>query len=173
MLMQLGPVQFQTTGPVAGMQFRREYPFAEHATAEGKPHLQAVGDGLESLTLELSLMAALGDVAAQLAELERLAGLREPLALVTGAGEYRGRYVVRDLDVTVRETDAAGVLTGCGVRVGLSEFVDRPGVEERRAEPLAVASRQGGSVKRAQPARPPAVAPGSVPASQITRQARR
>lgn len=172
MLAQLGAVVFQTVGPLVGVQSRREFPWTEHATIEGKPLLEAAGEALESLTLDLSLVAALGDVAAQLAELRAMGERREPVPLLWGSGEYRGRFVLAELDEVLRQTDAAGVVLACTVRVSLKESADRAPAETVRAEPVAVRSRQGGRVQRAQPARPPAGNPRAVPAATVTRQRR-
>lgn len=172
MYLQLGPMVFEVTGPVVGLTSREEFPFAEHATVQGKPQLEAVGEALASVSLDLALRRSLGDVPARLAQLRQMAAAREALPLLWGSGQYAGRFVIRELEQVTQSTDAAGVVTSADVRVALTEWADRVDGAERRREPRAVASRQQGQVRRAEPARPSGGNPRAVPPSQITRQAR-
>lgn len=171
MFAQLGDVVFQVTGPVTGMEARREYTYAEHEVIEGKPRLQYVGDGLEELTLELTFDAAFCEPGESVKEIRAMADRHEAVPFLFATGEVRGRYVVREIEEVVEATDAEGAVTRATCRVTLLEWAGAAGIEvtSRRKPATAVKSQQSAAAKKEQPASAPAGDPRSVPVKSITR----
>lgn len=132
----LGPVLFTLTAHPRAMDRRRRWGWAEHAVATGKPRLQAVGDALDRVTLEIRLTARRVLPELELAALETLAASRAPVPLVMGSGAWWGRYVVDDVRTTARKTDGWGRLVEADAELALTEWANDPALLDRAAEAL-------------------------------------
>lgn len=121
----LGSIEFEVLGHPTAQSERTTADYAEHARLQGKPILQWVGDGLDELSLEITLHASVGDPEAQLRELKLAMAAHEPLPYVLGSGDYRGIYLITALDVTTRKTEGSGRLVAALVSLTLREYTGK------------------------------------------------
>jgi phage protein U len=131
---QLGQYRFELTHYFDGIETTKTFGFAEHARVEGKAKLQAVGDGLDIITLDLRFHSIWCDVTQALAELEDAWSAKEAMTLVMGDGTYRGRFVVTDVVASHRHCAPNGATLWADLRLTLKEWVDD--------NPQATAKRQ-------------------------------
>ncbi len=118
----LGDIEFELRNQPSRQDDRATAEYAQHALIQGKPRLEWVGDGLDELTLELTLHALLGDPEAQIRRLKTAMRAHEPLPYVLGSGDYRGVYLITEVGTTTRRTDAQGRLISATVSVSLLEY---------------------------------------------------
>ncbi|MCU1718671.1 phage tail protein [Pseudomonas sp. 5P_3.1_Bac2] len=118
----LGEIEFELLNHPSSLAERGTSDYAEHARMQGKPLLQWVGEGLQELSLEIALHAALVNPEAQIANLKKAKSAHQPLPLVLGSGDYRGVFVLTALDVTTSKTDEAGRLIVARVSLTLREY---------------------------------------------------
>ena len=118
----LGDIEFELRNQPSRQDDRITADYAQHALIQGKPRLEWVGDGLDELTLELTLHALLSDPEAQIRRLKTAMRAHEPLPYVLGSGDYRGVYLITEVGTTTRRTDAQGRLISATVSVSLLEY---------------------------------------------------
>lgn len=121
----LGDIEFELLSHPGAQSERSTADFAEHARLQGKPLLQWVGEGLDELTLEVALHAALVEPEAHIRKLKKAKAAHQPLPYVLGSGDYRGIYVLTSVDVTTRKTDGSGRLIAAAVNLGLREYTGK------------------------------------------------
>ncbi|RRW38523.1 phage tail protein [Ectopseudomonas oleovorans] len=121
----LGDIEFELRNQPSRQDDRITADYAQHALIQGKPRSEWVGDGLDELTLELTLHALLGDPEAQIRRLKTALRAHEPLPYVLGSGDYRGVYLLTEVGTTTRRTDAQGRLISATVSVSLMEYSGR------------------------------------------------
>lgn len=118
----LGEIEFDILNSPTGLERRGSADWARHNLIHGKPKLEWTGEGLEEITLDISLHVALGDPEARLKQLRDAKAAHQPLAFVLGNGNYLGPYVLSDLGTTVRRTRDGGGLWAATVQVSLIEY---------------------------------------------------
>jgi len=118
----LGNIEFEILNSPTGLERRDSADWARHTLIQGKPKLEWTGEGLEEISMEISLHVALGDPEARLQELRDAKAKHQPLAFVLGSGNYLGPYVLSDISTTVRRTNATGGLWAAAVQVSLIEY---------------------------------------------------
>lgn len=118
----LGEIEFDIVTSPTGLERRGSADWARHNLIQGKPKLEWTGEGLEEISLDISLHVALGDPEARLKQLRDAKADHQPLAFVLGNGNYLGPYVISDISTTVRRTAAAGGLWAATVQVSLIEY---------------------------------------------------
>ncbi len=117
-----GNIPFEVLGSPERMESTRSYDYAAHPVVEDQPHLQWVGDSLQTIALELMFHASFTNPAAQLAALEAAASDHQARALVFGSGEYRGYFVVTSLSVSSRQLGPSGKAIAIQARLVLTEW---------------------------------------------------
>lgn len=147
----LGDVQFDVITYFDGFESQFGADFAEHALIEGKPRLQFIGDKLDEIRIQLAFHLHYCDPEAELAKLKDALAAHQAMALVLGNGDYKGWFVLTDVQATSKHTDKAGTLIALEASITLREFV---GDKKNPLPPPAV-----------QPKLPPAAAK-ALPASQ-------
>lgn len=147
----LGDVQFDVITYFDGFESQFGADFAEHALIEGKPRLQFIGDKLDEIRIQLAFHLHYCDPEAELAKLKDALAAHQAMALVLGNGDYKGWFVLTDVQATSKHTDKAGTLIALEASITLREFV---GDKKNPLQPPAV-----------QPKLPPAAAK-ALPASQ-------
>lgn len=147
----LGDVQFDLITYFDGFESQFGADFAEHALIEGKPRLQFIGDKLDEIRIQLVFHLSYCDPEAELAKLKDALAAHQAMALVLGNGDYKGWFVLTDVQATSKHTDKAGTLIALEASITLREFV---GDKKNPLPPPAV-----------QPKLPPAAAK-ALPASQ-------
>lgn len=118
----LGDIEFELRNQPSRQDDRSTADYAQHGLIQGKPRPEWVGDGLDELTLELTLHALLGDPEAQIRRLKTALRAHDPLPYVLGSGDYRGVYLLTEVGTTTRRTDAQGRLISATVSVSLMEY---------------------------------------------------
>lgn len=140
----LGDVQFDLITYFDGFESQFGADFAEHALIEGKPRLQFIGDKLDEIRIQLAFHLHYCDPEAELAKLKDALAAHQAMALVLGNGDYKGWFVLTDVQATSKHTDKAGTLIALEASITLREFV---GDKKNPLQPPAV-----------QPKLPPAAA---------------
>lgn len=147
----LGDVQFDIIAYFDGFESQFGADYAEHPLIEGKPRLQFVGDKLDEIRIQLAFHLHYCDPDAELVKLKDALAAHQAMALVLGNGDYKGWFVLTDVQATSKHTDKAGTLIALEASITLREFV---GDKKNPLQPPAV-----------QPKLPPAAAK-ALPASQ-------
>ncbi|RIQ63480.1 phage tail protein [Bordetella avium] len=147
----LGDVQFDLITYFDGFESQFGADYAEHPLIEGKPRLQFVGDKLDEIRIQLAFHLHYCDPEAELVKLKKALAAHDAMALVLGNGDYKGWFVLTDVQATSKHTDKAGTLIALEASITLREFV---GDKKNPLPPPAV-----------QPKLPPAAAK-ALPASQ-------
>jgi phage protein U len=119
----LGDIQFDLITYFDGFESQFGANFAEHALIEGKPRLQWIGDNLEEIRIDLAFHVHYCDPEAELAKLKKALAAHEAMALVLGNGDYKGWFVLTEVQATSRHTDKAGTLIALDARMVLREYV--------------------------------------------------
>ncbi|WP_339079031.1 phage tail protein [Pseudomonas sp. TMP9] len=118
----LGDIEFEVKYHPGRQDERSAADYAQHALIQGKPRAEWVGDSLDELTLELTLHSMLVDPELQIRRLKAAKSAHEPLPYVLGSGDYRGIYLLTEVSVTTRKTDAEGRLVSATVSINLLEY---------------------------------------------------
>lgn len=121
----LGEIEFDLITYFDGMEARFGSDYAEHALIGGKPALQFVGDKLDEIRIDLVFHATYCHPEAELVRLRGAMQSRTALALVLGNGDYKGRFVITELQATGRHTDRTGSLLAAEAQLSLKEFTGK------------------------------------------------
>lgn len=152
----LGDIQFDLITYFDGFESQFGVDYAEHALIDGKPRLQRVGDKLDEIRIQLSFHLQFCDPEQELLKLRTALSAHQAMALVLGNGDYKGWFVLTDVQATSKQTDKAGALIALDASITLREFV---GDKKNPLQPPAV-----------QPKLPP-VAATSLPVGQLSQAA--
>lgn len=118
----LGNIEFDLISYFDGLEQRSGSDFAEHGRIGGKPVLQFVGDKLDEIRIDLVLHAAYCQPDEELQKLQAARLQHQALALVLGNGDYKGRFVIAELQSTGRQTDRSGSLLAVEAQLSLREY---------------------------------------------------
>jgi phage protein U len=124
MYAQLGNIEFQGLLGFSSFQQTFGAKYAELALLDGKARLQKTGTALEQVTFGIYFDRAFTIPEERIAELRAHLENGDILNLVNGAGDYLGRWVVMNVQVTHNKQAKDGTLIGATVNVTLKEFVD-------------------------------------------------
>lgn len=145
----LGDVQFDVITYFDGFESQFGADYAEHPLIEGKPRLQFVGDKLDEIRIQLAFHLHYCDPEAELAELKKALAAHDAMALVLGNGDYKGWFVLTDVQATSKHTDKAGTLIALEASITLREFV---GDKKNPLPPPAVQPKLPPAAAKALPA---------------------
>ena len=126
----LGETELEIIAWLDGLDMRFAARYAEQALIGRKGLLQHTGFAPDEVKMRVLLHAQWCQPAEELARLKRILDDTEPVAFVLGSGEYRGVFVVTDLDVTSTQTDGAGVAIAFEAEVQLKEYIGDPALPE-------------------------------------------
>ena len=141
----LGDIQFDLITYFDGFESTFSADYAEHAMIAGKPRLQYVGLALDEISIALAFHHLFCDPEAELAKLKEALANHQAMALVLGNGDYKGWFVLTDVQATAQQTDTKGAIVALEASLTLREYVGDP------ANPLP----------------PPAVQPETPPAQAV------
>lgn len=144
----LGSITFQIAGAPRSLRATHGEDYAEQKVVGGKPLLQATGDKLATIALEIFLHVSFAQVAASVAALKAATAAKTALPLVLGDGTHLGRFVIAALEVTPEAALGDGTLVAVSASLALTEYVAAaaPAATRRKPRPKTP---------------PPAVAPAS------------
>ncbi|MCX8016713.1 MAG: phage tail protein [Rhodocyclaceae bacterium] len=113
-----------------GLDMRFGASYAEQGLIGRKSLLQHTGYSPDEVEIAAALHASWCNPAEEVARLKDAMDAARPLAFVLGTGEYRGVFVITDLEVMTRQTDGFGAVIAFESKIKLKEYVGDP------AEPL-------------------------------------
>lgn len=122
----LGDIQFDLITYFDGFESRFAADYAEHPLIEKKPRLQWIGDQLDEIRLTLIFHLHYCDPERELARLKQAMTDHRALALVLGNGDYKGWFVITEVQSTSRQTDRVGGVIALEAAVTLREWVGDP-----------------------------------------------
>lgn len=123
MFAQLGDIRFNLITYFDGLNASSKVDYAEHATIEGKPKLQYIGEGLETINIKLNFHTSFCNPSQELKKLKAAMAEYKPLAFIFGNGEYKGNYVIEEITSEVSQTFKEGTPMGIDVELKLKEWV--------------------------------------------------
>lgn len=126
----LGETELEIIAWLDGLDMRFAASYAEQALIGRKGVLQHTGFSPDEVKMRVLLHAQWCQPAEELARLKRIMDDTEPVAFVLGSGEYRGVFVMTDLDVTSTQTDGTGVAIAFEAEVRLKEYIGDPALPE-------------------------------------------
>jgi len=148
----LGSVQFEPLAGPTDFSARMSVEYAEQSLVGRKPVLQAVGDKLDELTLQIRVHYTLNaDVQASVKAITQALRDHQVLSLVLGtapdAGIYAGEYVLTDLSQTIQELWPDGTLKWVEMSLTLKEWVEDANlqVSARQNPPPAIRPKKTGT----------------------------
>ncbi|KVU58821.1 MULTISPECIES: phage tail protein [Burkholderia] len=119
----LGDIEFDLIGYFDGFDATFGADYAEHALLQGKPRLQRMGDKLDEIRIALSFHYWYCDPEAELAKLRAAVSAKQAMALVFGNGDYKGWFVLTEVQSTSKQTDTSGTVLSLDAQITLREFV--------------------------------------------------
>lgn len=122
MFAMLGDILFETLTSPQAMESVVPFDYAEHKVVEDRPRLQWISDGLQVITIDLSLHASFTNPAVKMVALQSAAQSHNALPLVLGTGEYRGYFVITSIQTTSTQMTMFGALISVVVRLVLKEW---------------------------------------------------
>ena len=132
----LGDIQIQLDEAPLRFEASERTRYTRIPRIEQKPTLQWIGDELRALRLEFRFNASWCNPEEQLRRLQTARQNREPMDLIVGGGEFRGYYLIEQIQAQVQQTDGQGNLLWLTVPVTLTETTDRPEPESVAREPF-------------------------------------
>jgi len=124
MYAQLGDIKFELITYFDGLNSSQKIDYAEHATIEGKPKLQYIGEALETISIKLSFHTDFCNPQEELKKLRDAASRYEPLPFVFGNGIYKGKYVIEEIISEVIQTFNDATYINIEAEIKLKEWVE-------------------------------------------------
>lgn len=132
---RLGEASFSVSDGISGFSSETGFDFAQHDFATGKPTLQAMGETLSQVTIDIQLRSFIGhDVGGTIETLENIRMSGEPQKLVFASGIYQGNYVLKSISSRVLRTNRNGVVAEADLTLNLLEFADRETRNRKKTE---------------------------------------
>ena len=125
----LGETELEVISWLDGLDMRFAARYAEQALIGRKGLLQHTGFAPDEVKMRVLLHAQWCQPAEELAKLKRIMDDTEPVAFVLGSGEYRGVFVLTDMDVTSTQTDGDGVAIAFEAEMSLMEYIGDPALQ--------------------------------------------
>lgn len=142
----LGDIRFDVITYFDSFTSRCGADFVEHALIAGKPQLQFMGDTLDEIRIELSFHQQFCNPEYELQRLKEAKEAHQAMALVLGNGDYKGWFVLAELNTRSKQTDNKGSLIALEADILLREFVGekasaKPAVAIQLAQPPLTAKK--------------------------------
>lgn len=132
---RLGDLTFAAGDGVTGFTSETGFDYAQHDLITGKQTLQAMGETLAQVTIDIKLRNYLGhDVPVMISTLDKMRATGQPQKLVFGSGIYEGEYVIKGISAVVLRTEPSGVIQSADMTLNLLEYADRESKTRRKTE---------------------------------------
>lgn len=132
--LRLGELRMGASG-VTGFEETAGYNYATMDISSGKPNIQAIGETLSQITLNIVLSTRLGhNIPETLKQLDELRRSGTPQLLVFADGIYKGNYVITERTTTILRTNATGTIQEAEFTLSLLEYSDRIVINRRQTE---------------------------------------
>jgi phage protein U len=119
----LGDIAFDLITYFDGFDLQSGADYAEHALIEGKPRLQFTADKLDEIRIALTFHVHYCDPQAELDKLKKALTAHQAMALVFGNGDYKGWFILTDVQTSSKQTDKTGTLIAVDANITLREYV--------------------------------------------------
>lgn len=119
----LGDIQFDLISYFNSFESQFGADYAEHSVIEGKPRLQFVGDKLNEISIQLVFHQQYCDPEKELGRLKDALESHDAMALVLGNGDYKGWFVLTELQASSKQMDKTGALIALEASITLREYV--------------------------------------------------
>jgi phage protein U len=146
----LGPIFFEVVGSPSAISRKNGYDYPEQKVVEDAPRLQWIGRKLEEMTLECKFHISFVNPATQITLIRASATAHQALPLVFGNGDYRGLFVITEIEETSEVLADDGSPIAVSMRLSLKEWVavaaidpDAPPIPA--TPPLAIAAAANGT----------------------------
>lgn len=126
----LGETELEIIAWLNGLDMRFAANYAEQPLIGRKGLLQHTGFAPDEVSMRVLLHAQWCNPADEVAKLKRLLDDTEPVAFVLGSGEYRGVFVLTELEVVSTQTDGDGVAIAFEADASLREYIGDPALPE-------------------------------------------
>lgn len=147
--LRLGDLRLTTVDSLTGFEDIAGYNYAQHDIATGKPVIQAMGETLSEITLNISLRTALGhNIPETLRQIDQIRRSGTPQIFVFADGVYKGDYVISERGVTVTRTNAKATIMEADFILTLLEYADRVVINNRNAESRPVGEKNNRKTTR-------------------------
>lgn len=122
-----GPVTFTASAELLrtfdNLARKSSARYAEHNTLNGKPKLEFIGAGLDSITFDMRFDVQYGiNPRLEIERLRAICGTGQVYFMVL-AGQPVGRFVITDVGEDWRHLDGRGRLLVAGVSISMKEYV--------------------------------------------------
>lgn len=143
-MLRLGDIEFKLLGGPLGLSGEEPVEYAEQKVIEGKPRLQWVGDGLQTISLPARFHAEFCDPAARLEELRRAKDEHKAWPLLYDTGRLIGMFVITRLGRREEQSDQGRIIS-LTVDIDLKECVPDPEAAQNAKGPGQAIRRSGTS----------------------------
>jgi phage protein U len=117
----LGDVPFEIVGSPEAFSDSRGYDYAEQRVVQARPRLQWLADDLVTLRLEMLLHLSFTNPTASLLILRQAAETHSAMPLIFGNGDFRGYFVLTEINTVSRQLSGTGEILAITVRLSLRE----------------------------------------------------
>ncbi len=104
----LGVIPFEVVGSPEALSDSHRYDYAELRVVQDRPRLQWLADELETIQLQMLFHLSFTDPAANLLLLLQTAETHAALPLVFGNGDFRGYFVITQVETLSRLVERVG-----------------------------------------------------------------
>ncbi len=122
----LNDVELEIITWLDGMAASFAADYAEQGLIGRKSLLQYTGHRPDEIRIDARLHAQWCNPAEELRRVKSKMDAREPVAFVLGTGEYRGVFVISDLQLTTTQTDGRGAAIAFELSITLREYIGDP-----------------------------------------------
>lgn len=122
----LNDVELEIITWLDGMAASFAADYAEQGLIGRKSLLQYTGHRPDEIRIDARLHAQWCNPADELRRVKDKMDAREPVAFVLGTGEYRGVFVIADLQLTTTQTDGSGAAIAFELSITLREYIGDP-----------------------------------------------
>lgn len=128
----LGDIQFDLITYFDSLESSSKINYAEHATIEGKPKLQYIGEALDEIIIKISLHTDFCNPEQELKKIKEAAKKYEPLDFIFANGAYKGKYVIEEISSTVIQTFDDGTIQAIEATLKLKEWVQDKAISYKK-----------------------------------------
>lgn len=122
----LNDIELEIITWLDGMAASFAADYAEQGLIGRKSLLQYTGHRPDEIRIDARLHAQWCNPAEELRRVKSKMDAREPVAFVLGTGEYRGVFVISDLQLTTTQTDGRGAAIAFELSITLREYIGDP-----------------------------------------------
>lgn len=138
----LGDLEFELITYWNGLVSNYSTNYVEHHVIEGPPVLQNVGDNLEEITIKLQFNSNFCNPRKELQKLKNMLNSKQPFEFIFGNGEYRGIFVIQEIQSETIQTLGDGTVLNIIVELKLKEYHLKKELE-RKKQPVKKVKKKG------------------------------